>query len=154
MCCRGMLCNQNPGDKPQGSSIRVMAIMTDGKAIIADLFVHGINCSLRWSDHMIFNGEMDVPARSDETTSLATNCVKRRRKDPLRPRGYMSAFNFFARDCRSRLLNDNPSLQVRCLIVRLSMLLRSGRINRPKQQRKQDSGEEVEGAIPTEASCV
>lgn len=123
------------------------------KATITHMFVHSNNSLVRWTDHVILNGEIDVPMPASET-SLTANCAKRRRKDPLRPRGYMSAFNFFARDCRSRLLNENPSLQVRCRPVGLSMLSRSGCINRPKQQHKQDSREKVEGAVPTEASCV
>lgn len=69
--------------------------------------------SSSWTGRIIFK-QTDV---MDVTSMVEKNHVvrqaRRRRKDPHRPRGYISAFNFFAKDCRQRLLAENPSLQVK-----------------------------------------
>mmetsp|Transcript_29036 Transcript_29036/g.88766 ORF Transcript_29036/g.88766 Transcript_29036/m.88766 type:complete len:285 (-) Transcript_29036:208-1062(-) len=44
------------------------------------------------------------------STQAAT--LKRKRKDPNQPRGYISAFNFFAKELRGQILRENPGLQM------------------------------------------
>jgi len=46
-------------------------------------------------------------------TVVPTKCSKKQvRRDPNRPRGYISAFNFFAVENRARVLRSQPNLTV------------------------------------------
>lgn len=60
------------------------------------------------------------------TASKSTTPLRRRKKDPHRPRGYVSAFNYFVKARRAAYVRDEQVMRLRCL-VGMSTILNSPR---------------------------